>query len=175
MDVEKRIEEIERRLSILEGSHGLAGETGDKSVELDLVLPEAEIDGLRFNEQKAHAVFEKKEDGWYYSRDILFLSARNIDDDNSRDILAEYLNLSGDGGIKEQLADYFDVHPQDIEISLPEKTMGAKKYNGVRWWYWLASPHSGHSHYFAIVYSDGSPSRSNASLVGGVAPAFRVV
>jgi hypothetical protein len=88
------------------------------TLELTISLPEAGIDGLRFNEQKIHAVFEKKKDGWWHSRDILFLSARNTEDDNNRDILSEYLQ-------SETVHDAFlvalDKEDMNIEISLPKE------------------------------------------------------
>jgi hypothetical protein len=139
-----------------------------------LVLPEDDIDGLHFNETKVHAVFEKDSDGWYHSRDILFLSARNTEDDNSRDILTEYLNCPGDNGLKEQLAGHFDVHPQDIEISLPKENKGIKQYNGVNHWYWLTDKYSGSAAHFCFSYTAGGAYGILASVVGGCAPAFRV-
>ena len=86
MDIERRLEAIEKRLAILEDGRGLSDDQPG-TLEMDLSLPEADIGGLRFNKQKVHAVFDKKDDGWYHSRDILFMSARNVKDDNSRDIL----------------------------------------------------------------------------------------
>jgi N-acetylglucosamine kinase-like BadF-type ATPase len=38
-----------------------------------------DISGLHFDAVVTHAVFELKEDGNYYSRDILFNSARDTD------------------------------------------------------------------------------------------------
>jgi hypothetical protein len=184
MDIEKKIRGLEkeqanikRRLAILEDSHGLCGETGNKTIEFDLVLPQADIDGLHFNEQKVHAVFEEQDDGWWYSRDILFLSARNIKDDNSMDILTEYLNLHFHGGYGfiEQLEGCLGGHPRDIEVSLPKDYMSVKKYNGVDWWYWLADPYSGSAASFCDSGGDGGASCTTASSVGGCAPAFRVV
>jgi hypothetical protein len=175
MSFDERLDDFERRLSILENDHGLNGETGDKTIELDLTLPEADIGGLHFNETKVHAVFEKQDDGWYYSRDILFLSARNMVDENSRDILMEYLNLSGDYGLREQLAYNIGIRQHGIEISLPKENHGIKKYNGVSCWYWLNPRSSGSAVYFCNSYSGGSALHYSASAVGGCAPAFRVV
>ena len=84
MDIEKRLEAIEKRLVSLEN-----GQMSDKLETLYLTLPEVNIDGLHFNRTEVHAVFELKEDDWWHSRSILFLSARNTEDDNSRDILTE--------------------------------------------------------------------------------------
>jgi hypothetical protein len=183
MDIEKRIRDIEeeqagikKRLAILEDDHGLSGETRNKTIELDLVLPQADIDGLHFNEQNVHAVFEEQDDGWYYSRDILFLSARNTEDDNSRDILTEYLNDGGgDREIRAQIADMFGVPPTSIKIALPQKTQGEKKYNGVDWWYWLADPYPGSATNFCDSSDNCVAYYNAASSVGGCAPAFRVV
>ena len=141
MDIEKRLQAIEKRLAILEDGHGL--NSGEQAVmEIDLVLPEADIEGLHFNEQKVHAVFEKHNDGWWYSRDILFLSARNTEDDNSRDILMEYLNAHGEygiyDGIKSQIALAMKAgRVPNVEIALPQNPEGVKQYHGVDWWYWL--------------------------------------
>jgi hypothetical protein len=174
MDLEKRLENIERRLSILENGHGLAGETTDKPIEMDLVLPEADINGLRFNATGVSAVFEKQDDGWYHSRDILFLSARNVEDNNSRDILTEYLNLPGDNGLREQLAYNLGVRQHDIEVSLPKENEGIKKYNGVDCWYWLHPRSSSSAAAFCYVTNHGFATSFLATGVGGCAPAFRV-
>jgi hypothetical protein len=174
MDLEKRLENIERRLSILENGHGLAGETTDKPIEMDLVLPEADINGLRFNATGVSTVFEKQDDGWYHSRDILFLSARNVEDNNSRDILTEYLNLSGDNSLREQLAYNLGVRQHDIEVSLPKENEGIKKYGGVAWWYWLYPRSSGSAAAFCNVNRYGHAYASLASGVGGCALIFRV-
>jgi hypothetical protein len=183
MNIEKEIEGLNRRLSVLEDKHGLAGEPERGIIEMDLALPEADIDGLHFNETKVHAVFEKQDDGWYHSRDILFMSARNVGADNSRDILQEYLDDGGgDREIRAQIADMFDVPPTGVEIALPRKTQGAKKYNGAACWYWLAKPYwywldepySGSAAYFCLSYHDGLAYAANAGSVGGCAPVFRV-
>jgi hypothetical protein len=176
MITESRLEAIEKRLSRLERGAGTDGGAGAEEtvVEMNLVLPEACIDGLRFNKTEVRAVFKKKEDGCYHSKDILFLSARNTEDDNSRDILTEYLNLPGDNGLKEQIAGRFDVHPQDIEISLPKENEGVKRYNGARQWYWTASLSSGSAAYFCSVYGNGHTSDNIASAVGGCAIVFSV-
>jgi hypothetical protein len=163
MDIEKRLAGIERRLAALEN--------GESVIEMDLTLPESDIDGLLFNETKVHAVFEKQDDGWYYSRDILFMSARNVEDDNGRDILMEYIY---DTRIRKQIADALGVHPADIRIALPDKPQGVKKYNGVDCWYWLAPPYFGSTSSFCATYTDGSPSYNIAFIVRGVAPAFRI-
>jgi hypothetical protein len=179
MDIGKRLENIEKRLAILEDDHGLCGETGNKTIELDLVLPQADIGGLHFNEQKVHAGFEEQDDGWYYSRDILFLSARNIKDDNSRDILAEYLNsYSFKNCIRQQLPEeIFGVvmHADKIEVSLAKENKGIKKYNGVNWQYWLQNPHGCKGEYFHSVGVLGATVSDYVFAVLGCAPAFRVV
>jgi hypothetical protein len=143
----------------------------EKRVEINLTLPEADIDGLYFNEQKVHAIFEKKKDGWWQSRVILLMSARNVKDDNNRDILTEYLN---DDRIKKQLAKKFNVPPEAITVALPKKSQGIKQYHGVDCWYWLAYPYEGSATYFRHVYHDGEASYNLASNVGGCAPAFCV-
>jgi hypothetical protein len=140
-------------------------------IEMGLTLPKDDIGGLHFNETKVHAVFEKQEDGWYHSRGILFLPARNTEDNNIRDILTEYLNRPGDSGLKEQLAGYFSVHPRGIEISLPNKNEGAKKYNGANCWYWLLKKTDSPA-YFYYISGSGYAYYTNASVAVGCAPAF---
>jgi len=139
---------------------------------LSLILPEADIDGLHFNETKVEAVFEKK-DGWYYSRDILFLSARNVEDDNDHDILTEYLQSKEfRDSLWTALPDEIPVDNVDkIKVRIPEENQGVKKYNGVDWWYWLAPAYS--SALFASIY--GFTTDYNASSVGGCAPAFCIL
>jgi hypothetical protein len=122
---------------------------------------------------EVHAVFEKKDDGWYHSRDILFLSARNTEDDNSRAILTEYLTKhESSDSIKSQIALAMKTgRVTDITISLPKENEDIKKYNGVDWWYRLASSSSS----FCTVNGSGySNNDFIASSVGGVAPAFCV-
>ncbi|MDR0556309.1 MAG: hypothetical protein LBG43_00335 [Treponema sp.] len=170
-DTVKRIESLEQRVGALEKASTKTEKPDRNIVELDLTLPEADIDGLHFNRQEVRAVFEKQDDGWYHSRDSLFLSARNTVDDNSRDILTEYLC---DSGIRTQIADRLGIQPADIIVSLPEKNQGVKKYNGVDCWYWLRPPYAGSAAYFAYVASYGYANNTNASAVGGCAPAFRV-
>jgi hypothetical protein len=63
-----------------------------ETIELEINWPEADIGGLHFNAQKTRSVFELKEDGNYYSRDILIHSARDTDEGTGRDLLSEYLD-----------------------------------------------------------------------------------
>jgi hypothetical protein len=174
MDVLSRLENIESKLSVLEAVVCSNSKKYQSVLELDLILPEDDIDGLHFNETKVHAVFEKQDDGWYHSRDILFLSAWNTEDDNSRDILTEYLNCHGYNGLKKQLAGHFDVHPQCIKIALPKENEGVKQYNGVNHWYWLTDKYSGSAAHFCNSSHYGGASYYTASAVGGCAPAFCV-
>ncbi|MDR0558387.1 MAG: hypothetical protein LBG43_11100 [Treponema sp.] len=173
-DTVKRIEALEQRVGALEKASTRTDKPDRNIVELDLTLPEADIGGLRFNKQKVHAVFHKKDDGWWHSRDILFLSARNVEDDNSRDILTEYLNsyefrerirLSLPGEVFGEV-----LNPDDIEVSLPKKAEEVKSYNGVNWWYWLADPPAGFAASFCYVFSGGYANGRYASTVGGCAP-----
>ena len=177
MNIEQELEAIKQRLALLEQERGLSN--GQAVIEMDLVLPKADIGGLRFNETKVHAVFEKQEDGCYYSRDILSLSARNTIDDNSRDILSEYLNsYDFRNCIRQQLPEevFGEVlNPDDIAVSLPAEPQGIKKYNGVACGYWLKQPYSGSTGNFCRVYSSGTASSYGAPGVCGFAPAFRVV
>jgi hypothetical protein len=141
------------------------------SIEIDLTLPKADIGGLHFNKQKVHAVFERHDDDWFYSRDIMFLSARNAEDDNSRDILTEYLN---DDRIKKQLGDLFNLPPVAVAVTLPRENQGIKQYHGVECWYWLASPYSSYAAYFCSVNHLGNADNGLANTVIGCSPAFRV-
>jgi hypothetical protein len=143
-------------------------------IEIDLTLPEADIKGLHFNETKVKAFFELKDDGCYYSRDILFLSARQTDEAGSGDILTEYL---GTGAFRQAVfnalpADMKPDNASQIAVFIPEENQGIKRYNGVTWWYWLRKPSGTDS--FAFVYYNGSNGNFSASGVGGCAPAFRV-
>jgi hypothetical protein len=178
-ELEERFLKLEKRVSLLEEGHGMNGEvTQEESIiELELTLPEVDIGGLHFNKQEVHAVFEKRADGWYHSREILFMSARNSKDDNSRDILTEYLNRhEGSDSIKAQIARAMKAaRVPDVEIALPEKNEGVKQYNGADCWYWLADRCSGTAACFALVYGNGRVGNTNASAVGGCAPMFRVL
>ena len=178
MEIEKRLEAIERRLAILEDGHGISAALEKNVIVLDLTLPEENAAGLCFNEQKVHAVFEKHEDGKYYSRDILFLSARNSVDDNSMDLLTAYLNSTcheNGENIKDQIADALGIDDANqVKLFLPQKPEGVKQYNGVNWRYWLADKYGGSTAYFCDCNPDGLSSVSNASAVGGAAPAFCV-
>ena len=175
--VKHEINDLKNRVKKLEGM-AVCTAHSPEVIELDLTLPEADIDGLHFNEQIVHAVFEKHDDGWYYSRDVLFLSARNIEDDNSQDILMKYLNSYGFiDCIRQQLPEevFGEVlNPERIEVSLPKETQGIKKYNGVGCWYWL-QPRSASAAYFCHASLSGDASYTSAGSVGGCAPAFSFV
>jgi hypothetical protein len=168
--LEERIAQIEREMV------GVA--LKKKTIELDIVLPEAEIDGLRFNRTEVHAVFDLKEDGWYYSRDILFMSARNVENNNRRDILTEYLNLDAvKSAFLYALRAEFNVNSEgpDITISLPAEYGGVKLYNGVRSWYWLENSSMFSSASFCTASYTNDIYNNDASTVDGCAPKFRVI
>jgi hypothetical protein len=176
-EIEKRLTAIEKRLSVLEEGHGLNGEKDNAIIKMELIFPEADINGLLFNATEVNAVFEKQDDGWYHSRDILFMSARNVKDDNSYDTLTKYLNsYDFKNSIKQQLPEeiFGDMTPDQIEVSLPKENEGIKKYNGVDWWYWLNDPSASSAAVFCFCNGSGHSSWYVASAVGGVAPAFRV-
>jgi len=172
MNLETRVKELEKRLDAMEKANRKE-DPGADILELELTLPEADIGGLHFNETKVNAVFEKK-DGWYYSRDILFLSARNVEDDNDRDILTEYLQSKEfRDSLWIALPDEIPVdNVERIKVRIPEENQGVKKYNGVDWWYWLAAASS--SARFAYIADTGFTSNHGAGSVGGCAPAFCV-
>jgi hypothetical protein len=165
---------IEKRLSDLEMQSRVRSPKQSETLELRIMLPEADIDGLTFNEQTVKGIFDLKEDGKYHSRDILFMSARNTVDDNSRDILSEYLQSEG---VKKSFivalaeAGYEDV---SIDISLPTENEGVKKYNGVTFWCWLENKSDNSSASFARVYSLGYAGHGHAAGIGGCAPVIFV-
>jgi hypothetical protein len=173
--IEDEIDGLKDRVKKLEGG-SVQDDPNQKIIELDLVLPEDDIDGLHFNAQGVHAVFEKKEDGAYYSRDILFLSARDTDEGTGRDLLSEYLNKhEHSGSIKAQIALAMKAsRVPHVEVFLPEENQGVKRYNGVTCWYWLQPRYSGSAAYFCAVDGHGYTHTNFASAVGGCAPAFRV-
>jgi hypothetical protein len=172
----KELEAFEERIARLEKASGQ--KTWSVMFETDLWLPEADIDGLHFNEIRVHAVFERQDDGWFHSRDILFLSARSTVDECSRDILAEYLN-SYDfiHSIWEQTPDSLfgkDVTPDDFTVGLPKKSEGIKRYNGAVCGYWLGTPFSDIKKAFRVANSEGEGTYGDAHHILGVAPAFYV-
>jgi hypothetical protein len=177
-DNAQRLEALEKRVDALEKASGQTGKPDKNTVEIDLILPEADIDGLHFNEQKVSALFERQDDDWFYSKDILFLSARNVEDDNSRDLLTEYLNTYEFAQcIWRQLPEEIFgqvITPDKIEVSLPKENQGTKQYHGVDCWYWLADRFSSSAVSFCIVSAGGTAHNNGASAVGGCSPAFRV-
>jgi hypothetical protein len=145
-------------------------------IEIYLTLPEADIKGLCFNETKTKAFFELKDDGCYYSRDILFLSARQTDELEGGDILTEYLETDA---FRQALFNALpaELKPDDaakIKAFIPEANQGVKRYNGVTWWYWLRKPYAAAASSFCIVTHSGYARYHSASAVGGCAPAFCV-
>jgi len=172
-DIQARMEALEKRVKALEGGTGTDTE---KVLELDLTLPEAEIGGLFFNEQKVHGVFDLKEDGWYHSRDILFMSARNVTDDMSRDLLTEYLQskefISGIYIALVIRTEGREPGCSGIEVSLPVQNEGVKKYHGVNWHYWLNEKHDT-SLFHAVGFSVHDIYHA-AGAVCGCAPMFRL-
>ncbi|GMO64871.1 MAG: hypothetical protein Ta2A_12770 [Treponemataceae bacterium] len=149
-------------------------------LELTLTLPEADIKGLHFNEKKVKAVFEQKDDGCYYSRNVLFHSARRAKFEETEDVLTEYLETI------EFSTAIFDTLPQAlkpaaascIRVFIPEKEgdrdedYEIKHYNGGYGNYWLRQPFD--DSFFFVVYSDGHAYLNKASSSGGCAPAFRI-
>jgi hypothetical protein len=166
--IETEITNLKKRVEKLECGSGTASPL-EEVIELTVKWPEADIGGLHFNEQKTRGFFELKEDGNYYSRDILFLSARDTDKEMKRELLTEYL---GSEAVREAFQAAVGNHA--IRVFLPEKNQGIKKYNGVSCWYWLRRRHSGSVAYFAYVGSYGNANGNTASDVGGCAPAFRI-
>ena len=145
-----------------------------ETIELEIDWPEADISGLHFNAQKTRSVFELKEDGKYYSRDILIHSARDTDEGTGRDLLSEYLDSEAvKKAFFSALVRRF-VQVNSIHVFLPEENQGIKKYNGVDWWYWLRPRSAASAATFAFVSYLGLTYHTVASAVGGCAPAFCV-
>jgi hypothetical protein len=169
--------EIRKRLNAVEEKVGI--ERNLTTIKLDLVLPQDDIRGIHFNEAKVYAVFELKDDDWYYSKDILFLSARCIDQHNDWDILSEYLNSHSREDhvptIREQIAKKIGVNQHKIEVSLPENNQGIKKYNGVRCRYWLYYPIPNTKDSFGCIDGNGNAYGNGDIGVGGCAPCFHFV
>jgi hypothetical protein len=169
MTAEERVAALEKRVNALERALNSAERQDDGVLEINLTLPEADIGGLHFNEQKVHAVFETKEDGNFYSRDILFLSARDADEGTGRDLLSEYLDS---WAVREAFRKALGY---EARVFLPEENQGVKRYNGVTCWYWLRPRSSGSAANFCTVSHYGSAHANYASAAGGCAPAFRAL
>jgi hypothetical protein len=174
----ERLEEIERRLWLLEEEDGLSSgpEMRREFIKVYLVLPEAEIGGLRFDRKEVKAVFVLKDDGWYHSQDILFVSARNAGDYDSRDILFKYLNSEAVKGAFLRAvngASRGGLGAEAVELSLPVEETGVKKYNGVSYWYWLQDSCGVGA--YKNADGNGVPGWNAARDVGGCAPKFRIV
>jgi len=169
--VEAEIRGLKKRIDQLEGISSSAD-----VIELDIKWPEADIEGLHFTEQRTHAIFERKEDGNYYSRDILFNSARDTDKGTERDLLTDYLECDTVKDAFIMALEKAGIRTDGkVRVFIPEKNQGVKKYNGVDWWYWLKSCYSGSATTYCRVHYTGNFIGSDtASAVGGFAPAFRV-
>ena len=184
--VEAELQKLQSRVTNLERkrmeSNGSCSEPAELALEIE--LPEADIGGLHFNKQTVRGVFERGEDGNYYSRDILFNSARDTDKGTGRDLLSEYLESSE---VKQALINAMEkweldnqssfINTTNVKVFLPEALRGdgIKKYNGVDWWYWLKLRSAGSSTHFVSVTGGGGVGGTNASSVGGCALAFCVV
>jgi hypothetical protein len=175
--IEDEIDGLKNHIAKLGGGSGKVSQIG-KIIELDINWPEADIEGLHFNAQKTRGIFDIKEDGIYYSRDILFLSARDTDDGTGRDLLSEYLDSEAVRDAFLTAIENYTAYTDTIKVFLSEKNQGIKKYNGVTCWYWLRPQRrprsSGSAAYFCISALGGRADNANASAVGGCAPAFRV-
>ncbi|MDR1220360.1 MAG: hypothetical protein LBK73_12235 [Treponema sp.] len=182
--IEERIGIIESRLSIMVLEKEPAVVLSE-CIHLKLELPEADIGGLHFNKTEVETVFDLKEDGLYYSRDILFISARGMDEGTGRDLLTEYLESAEfrlslaeaifecRNALTEKYGDMVSL-ADCLEVSLPEENQGVKKYNGVTCGYWLRPRYCGSTDGFCIVNYCGDTYGSGGAHTDGCAPAFRV-
>ncbi|MDR0904650.1 MAG: hypothetical protein LBN00_00510 [Oscillospiraceae bacterium] len=139
-------------------------------ISVNWELPEADIGGLHFNRQEVQATFELKGDGFYHSRDVLFLSPRNTAKDTSRDILSEYLN-------SEPVKASFQTALQsecEVVFALPRENEGVKCYNGVPCWYWLQDKLARYVGYYQVADMRGNYNHGIANVVCGCAPVFAV-
>ncbi|GMO64877.1 MAG: hypothetical protein Ta2A_12790 [Treponemataceae bacterium] len=163
----------------MQKTHNMA--KADNLLEITLILPEADIKGLHFNEAKVKAVFEQKDDGCYYSRDILFCSARRSETEKTEDVLTEYLETL------EFRTAIFDALPQALKPAsasgvnafIPEYEYGRteyekKHYNGGACRYWLRPSSAAVADKFCCVSIVGSVGTVFDHLFGGCAPAFRI-
>jgi hypothetical protein len=173
--IEDEITYLKKRVEKLDGNSGCKCRSRNPEIiELDIKWPEADIGGLHFNAQEIHGVFELKEDGNYYSRDILFHSARDTDEGTGRDLLSEYLDSEDVREAFLSAIGYSIAHANGIHVFLPKETQGVKKYNGVTCWYWLHPRLSVSAANFCDVDSGGTATGNFASAVGGCSPAFCV-
>jgi hypothetical protein len=173
--IEDEIVTLKSRINKLEGIPSCSEQSLPEAIKLSIEWPEAEIGGICFDALKRQAVFDRKEDGNYYSRAILFNSARDTDKGTGRDLLSEYLDSED---VKKAFAAALEnaginTEGKEINVSIPQENQGVKKYNGVDWWYWLKSHASSSSSFCSVDYFGGSGT-SGASAVGGVAPRFCV-
>ncbi|MDR0862461.1 MAG: hypothetical protein LBN30_06800 [Oscillospiraceae bacterium] len=138
-------------------------------------LPPSEIGGLRFIRQEVRTTFELQGDGFYHSRDVLFLSARNTAKDTSRDVLSEYLNLPAVTASfydALQAATHTDLSARQIVFALPRENEGVKRYYGVPCWYWLSDKLARYAGYYQVADMKGNYNHGVANVVCGCAPMF---
>jgi len=174
--LEAEIKSLKERVGKLEGIPDGACSLHEKEIELDITWPEADIGGLHFNAQTTRSVFERMEDGNYYSKDILIHSARDTDEGTGNDTLSDYLDSEDVlDAFQEALENAVDCESglKVERVFLPKENQGVKKYNGVSWWYWLLPRSASSAASFCNCSSTGDSSRT-ASSVGGVAPGFCV-
>ena len=169
--IEAKINDLESRMNKLDGSTVCSNK---KIVRIEIAWPEDYIGGLHFTARVTPAVFELKKDGNYYSDSILFNSARDTDEGTGRDLLSEYLDTDA---VKQAVINALKEDGMEVDtisVFLPKENQGIKKYNGVKWWYWLKEREAGSSAVFTPVHDSGYSAGYVASAVGGCAPAFCV-
>jgi hypothetical protein len=149
----------------------LRGERMPTTIATVWELPKSEIAALHFNKQEIQATFELKSDGFFHSKNILFLSARNSEKDTSRDILLEYLNTPA-------VITSFQTAIQEtrkIVFALPNENEEIKCYNGVPCWYWLSDIRARYAGYYQVVDMNGNYNHGVANVVCGCAPMFAFI
>jgi hypothetical protein len=167
---EERLSAVEKRIAVLEQAAPLTAAAAG-SFSMDLLLPEGDIAGLHFNEQFVKVVFERKGDLWWRSKDVLFLSARNIAGNNATDTLTAYLQ---DRRIVSQIAAAISETEDAVEITLPSGDLAPKLYNGAPCDYWLADADYESAGRYVCLTAFGEAGRIAAMTVCGCVMDVRV-
>jgi len=110
--------------------------TGLQSFELVIDWPEMDIDGLQWPIMKTRNSFEYEENNVYYSRDIVFLSQRDVLV-TGNDNLNEYIGSERVYDAIQQSLDAINSGMSLFLIRLPKEYRGKKRYRNRACDYWL--------------------------------------